>query len=72
MRVISSKNPLTKKTWAFLKLLREGHDYVSNGHYHKVYLQKDVNGVEHLVTQHRDGTIETIERIEDKWNTAQT
>jgi hypothetical protein len=65
MRVISSKNPLTKKTWAFLKLLREGHDHVSNGHDLKVYLQKDVNGVEHLVTQNKDGKIESIERIED-------
>lgn len=65
MRVISSKNPVTKETWAFLKLLREGHDHVSNGHDHKVYLQKDVNGVEHLVTQNKDGKIESIERLED-------
>jgi hypothetical protein len=56
---------VTKKTWAFLKLLREGHDHVSNGHDHKVYLQKDVNGVEHLVTQNKDGKIESIERLED-------
>jgi hypothetical protein len=64
MRVLSSKHPVTKKTWAIIRLLREGHDYVSV-HDHKVYLQKDVNGVEHLVTQHKEGKIESIERLED-------
>jgi len=64
MRVLSSKHPVTKKTWAIIRLLREGYDYVSV-HDHKVYLQKDVNGVEHLVTQHKEGKIESIERLED-------
>lgn len=63
MRVLSSKHPVTKKTWAIIRLLREGYDYVSV-HDHKVYLQKDVNGVEHLVTQHKEGKIESIERLE--------
>jgi hypothetical protein len=65
MIVISSKHPVTKKTWAIIRLLREqGYDYVSVRD-HKVYLQKDVNGVEHLVTQHKEGKIESIERLED-------
>ena len=63
MRVLSNKHPVTKKTWAIIRLLREGYDYVSV-HDHKVYLQKDVNGVEHLVTQHKEGKIESIERLE--------
>jgi|TARA_X000001316_G_C917825_1_gene32005 hypothetical protein len=64
MRVITSKRK-DGHTLALIRVLREGHDHVLV-HDHKVYLQKDVNGVEHLVTQHRDGKIETIERIEDK------
>tara|TARA_R100000700_G_C3041203_1_gene65112 strand:+ start:85 stop:300 length:216 start_codon:yes stop_codon:yes gene_type:complete len=62
MRVIKDRTK-DGKTLAIIKLLREGHENIIIDNC-RLRLQKDYNGVEHLVTQHRDGKILSIERIE--------
>ena len=63
MRVIKGRRK-DGQTLAMIRVLREGHDNVIVDNC-RVRLQKDCNGVEHLVTQHRDGHIISIERIDD-------
>ena len=64
MRVISSKRK-DGHTLSMIKALRKYPKHTIIVNEFRVKYQKDVNGVEHLVTQHRDGNILSVERIED-------